>query len=345
MAPEGFPSITVDNVQRISRLIRPYVLRTPLCKSKAAERAAENAFLKCENLQPTDSFKLRGALSAPLGYRQAHPERWALMQRHGLVTCSSGNFAQGMARATSELGLGYSVIVPDHIAPFKLDRIQHYNPASNVIRASVESWRAAMIEGSYPALPGFFLSSETDPYVSLGVATIALEILEDLPDVDAILVPFGGGNLAYSVASLLRAASLRAKVYAVEISTGAPLSASIRAGKPVMVEHRESFVDGIGASFIIPSQFYRLRDVLSGVLTVTPREIAIAISSLSRFDDLRLEGAGAAAFAATLKYARLYGWKTPCAVVTGGAIDPSALRGILQTVSPHETILPLGESP
>lgn len=346
MHREDLPPVTVDNARRVAELIGPSVLRTSLRKSKAAERAGTgDVFLKCENLQPTDSFKVRGALSAVLGYRRAHPEIWAHMQRHGVVTCSSGNFAQGMAYATLELGLDYTVIVPHHITPFKLDRIQKYNPTANVVCAPLERWRAAMIEASYPGLLGFFVSSESDPYVSLGNSTIALEILEDLPEVDAILVPFGGGHLAYSIAALLRSAQRKTKVFAVEVSTGAPLAASIRAGKPVMVEHRESFVDGIGASFIIPWQFQRLRDVLSGVLSVTPREIAIAISSLARADDLLLEGAGAAAFAAALKYAPRHGWKTPCAVVTGGAIDPSMHRGILETVSPTEMIMPTGETP
>lgn len=339
MVPQSHAPLSLDGAGRVARLIGPHVSRTPLVRSNAARHAgAGDVFLKCESLQRTDSFKLRGAVSALLNYRLAHPAVWAHIERAGVVTCSSGNFAQGLAHATAELGVGCTVVVPEAIAPFKLHRIQQYNPAVQVRRVPHEEWRRTMISASHPELPGFFLSSESDGYVSLGNATIALEILADLPDVDAILVPFGGGNLAYSIASLLRCARRDIRLYAVEVSTGAALSASMRAGKPVAVEHRASFVDGIGASFVIPWQFERLRDLLSGVLTVTPREIAVALSSLASFDDLRLEGAGAAAFAAALKYAKGRGFRRPCAVVTGGVIAPRTLHRILQTVPPDEAI-------
>ena len=331
--------ISIENKRRISRLIAPHVLRTPLMRSNAAAKAgAGDIFLKCENRQITGSFKLRGAMSALHGYQNALPDAWEHMQRRGVVTCSSGNFAQGLAYATAQLGLDCTIVVPRSISSFKVDRIHQQNPAARVHRVDYEAWRQMMISADCPDLPGFFLSSESDSHVSLGNATIALEILEDLPDVDAIFVPFGGGNLAYSVASLLDRARCGVKIYAVEVSTGAPLSASVRAGEPVAVKHSRSFVDGIGASFVIPWQFQRLRDVLSGVLTVTPREISVAIASLACFDDLRLEGAGAAAFAAARKYAHMHGLRRPCAVATGGSIAPEVLRTILQTVSPDETL-------
>lgn len=332
-------TISLDNTRRVARLIAPHVRRTPLIRSDAAARlGAGDIFVKCENRQHTGSFKLRGAMSALHGYPLALPDAWAHMRRRGVVTCSSGNFARGLAHATAQLGLDCTIVVPRSISAFKWGRILRQNPAARVHRVDHDAWRRMMIAAECPELPGYFLSSESDSHVSLGNATIALEILEDLPDVDAVFVPFGGGNLAFSVASLLARARPEVKVYAVEVSTGAPLSASLRADRPVAVEHSQTFVDGIGASFVIPWQFHRLRDLLAGVLTVTPREISVAIAGLACFDDLRLEGAGAAAFAAARKYAHVHGFRRPCAVATGGSIAPDVLRTILRTVSPDETL-------
>lgn len=334
--------VSIDDTRQISQRIASYVVRTPLVRSSATRGSGDtgdvDVFLKCENLQRTGSFKLRGAMSALLSYRRCHPAIWELMQRRGVVTCSSGNFAQGMAYATAQLGLEYTVVVPTSIARFKADRILSYNAATRLLRVPYETWRQTMIAASFPTLPGFFVSAESDPYVGLGNATIALEIIEDLPDVDAILVPFGGGHLAYSIASFLQHTRGDVAVYAVEVSTGAPLTASLRAGRPVRVAYRTSFVDGIGSSFVIPWQFERLRGMLAGVLTVTPRDIAIAIAALAAFDDLHPEGAGAAAFAAAIRYAHRHGFRRPCAVVSGGVIDPRTLRRIRKATSPDETI-------
>ncbi|WP_197041209.1 threonine ammonia-lyase [Chondromyces apiculatus] len=328
---EGPHELSLDNAARARQLIGASIWRTPLLRSKIALGPSHGGdiYLKCENLQVTDSFKLRGALSAVLHYRRFHPEAWEHMKEHGVVTCSSGNFAQGLAYAAARLSLEVTVIAPDTMPPFKLERITHHNPRARVILVPYEQWRETMVSDCYPGLPGFFISPEHDDYVSLGNATIALEILEDLPSVDCILVPFGGGNLAYSIASLLRHAHASVQIYAVEVSTGAPLSASVRRGKPVEVDYTRSFIDGIGASFVIPSQFHRVKDVLSGILTVTPEEVADALSRLAFFDKMLSEGAGAAALAAALQYAPEYGWKSPCCVVSGGVIDPTTLLAIL----------------
>jgi threonine dehydratase len=311
-------------VARIRRLIEPHVRRTPLLRSPMRHGVAPEGtvFLKCENLQITNSFKLRGALSALLAYRHFRPDVWHRIENDGVVTASSGNFAQGLAHAAALLALRCTVIVPASAATYKLEQVARYNPAAKLVQVPYDHWREAIVSGSFPEFPGFFISSEADPYVSLGNATIAAEILEELPGMDAILVPFGGGNLAYSISSLLQQMKSAVRVYAVEIATGAPLSASLRAGAPVEVEYTRSFVDGIGASFIIPAQFHRLRGKLSGALTVTPEEIAGALSFLALSEKMIVEGAGAAAFAAALKYAGVHGWKSPCCIVSGGVISP-----------------------
>ncbi|MFI5808235.1 threonine/serine dehydratase [Streptomyces sp. NPDC051561] len=313
-------TVSAGAVSRMRDLIEPHVLRTPLLRSK--RRGPADSYLKCENLQITDSFKVRGAFSAIHGYRSFEPEVWERILRDGVVTCSSGNFAQGLAHVTAALGIPYSVVVPESIPEAKRTQIHWYNPRSRIVEVPYPVWQQTMETSRYPDLPGFFLSSETNAYVSLGLATIGLEVLEDLPDVDAVLVPYGGGNLAYSIASLLRDAGSEVPVYAVEISTGAPLTASLRAGRPVAVPYRSSFVDGIGAGFVIPAQFERVQHRLAGAFTVTPQETADALSSLAFTDKIVCEGAGAAAHAAVLKHSAAYGWKRPCAIVSGAVIDP-----------------------
>ncbi|TDD76490.1 threonine ammonia-lyase [Actinomadura rubrisoli] len=315
------------SVANAHELISPHIRRTPLVRSKKRN----DVFLKCENLQLTGSFKLRGALSGLLSYKRFRPDVWSHIRKHGVVTCSSGNFAQALAYATGRLAVDYTVIVPDQITPAKMAGITGHNPLARIVRVPYETWRDTMLTGAHPDFPGFFLSCETDDYVTQGNGTIGLEILQDLPAVDAVLVPYGGGNLTYSLATVF--AGHDVGVFAVEITTGAPLSASLRAGEPVEVEYSPSFVDGIGASFVLPQQFHRVKDVIAGVLTVTPQEVAEALGSLLLNDKMLAEGAGAAALAAACKYANAYQWRHPCAIISGATIDLHKLLGVLNDTS------------
>lgn len=327
----GSTLISPAHVARIRRLIEPYVRRTPLLQTpmRHGDGREGTVFLKCENLQITNSFKLRGALSALFAYRHFRPDVWRCIEKDGVITASSGNFAQGLAHATALLDLRCTIIVPASATAYKLEQVARYNPAAEIVQIPYDQWRETIVSGRFPGLPGFFISSEADPYVSLGNATIAAEILEELPMMDCILIPFGGGNLAYSISSLLEQVKPAVRVYAVELETGAPFSASLRAGTPVEVEYRRTFVDGIGASFVIPAQFHRLREKLSGAVTVTPEEVAGALSFLALTEKMIVEGAGAAALAAALKYAGAYGWKNPCCILSGGVISPATFSETL----------------
>ncbi|WP_067464128.1 pyridoxal-phosphate dependent enzyme [Actinomadura macra] len=319
------PSVVANTHQMIS----PYIRRTPLVRSKGQGEI----FLKCENLQLTGSFKVRGALSGLLNYRRFQPDVWSHMKSQGVVTCSSGNFAQALAYATTRLALDYTVIVPDQITPAKVAGIIGHDPGAHIVRVPYRTWQQTMLTGEHPEFPGFFLSCETDDYVTQGNGTVGLEIFEDLPTVDAVLVPYGGGNLTYSLATYFAGRGI--SVFAVEVTTGAALSASLRAGEPVEIEYSPSFVDGIGASFVLPQQFYRVKDVIAGVLTVTPEEVAEALGSLLLKDKMLAEGAGAAALAAARKYSDVYQWKYPCAIVSGATIDLPNLLGVLNDVPPE----------
>ncbi|MGW7201626.1 pyridoxal-phosphate dependent enzyme [Streptomyces chryseus] len=315
--------ISQVRVAEVAQLIEEHIVRTPMLQ--AIGPADCNVYLKCENLQITNSFKLRGAASALLSYQIDGSDIWEIISQRGIAACSSGNFAQAMAYMTAKLSLEYSVLVPDHVPQAKVSRILDLNPDARIVKVPYATWREVMISSSYPGCSGYLLSSELNDLVSLGNATVGREIHQDIPEVETYLVPYGGGNLSYSIASLLKAVGSKAKVYAVEVSTGAPLTASVAAGHPVEVKYETSLVDGIGASFVIPSQFHRVKNLLSGVLTVTPEEISAAMSELMFSHKIVAEGAGAAGLAAVNKYAEIYGWKSACTVVSGGVIDPDIL--------------------
>lgn len=323
-------AFTTADVARTARLIAPHIVRTPLLRS--ATEPWGTLHLKCENLQRTNSFKYRGAVSSLLHYRHEDGTSWQRILRYGVITCSTGNFGRALARVSHEFNLGCTIVVPEGIPAVKLNAILATNPDVELITVAYEEWRRAISTSEYPGTRALFLSSEINHLVSLGNATIAMEVLRDLPDMDAVLVPYGGGNLAYSIASYLRAAGRDVPVFAVEVSTGAPLTASLRAGRPTDVEYWPSFIDGIGASFVIPEQFHRVKDLLAGTLVVSPDDVAETLASLAFTDKIVSEGAGAAAPAAASRYATEFGWKKACAMVSGGVIESSLL---LDTLTPR----------
>src|SRR5262249_3171301 len=170
-----------------------------------------------------------------------------------------------------------------------------------------------------------------DPAVLAGNGTIGLEILEDLPDVDAVVVPYGGGGLCCGVASAIRALPPNVRVYAAEVETAAPLAASWAAGRPVEVPYTPSFVDGIGAPRVFPEMWEAARQLLDGSRVASLREIADAIRLLLERNHVVAEGAGAAPVAVALAEDRagLEGRRIAC-VVSGANIDPVKLVRILQ---------------
>ena len=160
-----------------------------------------------------------------------------------------------------------------------------------------------------------------------GNGTIGLEILEDLPDVDAVVVPYGGGGLSSGIASAIRALKPNTRVYAVEVETAAPLAASLRAGEPVEVTYTPSFVDGIGGKSVLPEMWPRARDLLDDSLVVSLDEIRAAIRLLAERQRVIAEGAGAASVAAAL--AGVAGGGKVACVVSGGNIEREILAEIL----------------
>jgi threonine dehydratase len=308
--------IPLEAIESARRRIAGAAVRTPLVRLHVD--APAEIWLKLENLQPIGSFKIRGAANA---VRSADPAELEA----GLVTASAGNMAQGVAWVARELGLPATIVVPDTAPQTKLAAIERLG--GTVMRVPYADWWRAIEESRVLGVDGLFIHPVEDDLVMAGNGTIALEILEDLPDPDAVLVPFGGGGLVTGIASALRALRPETRVYAVEPETGAALNAALAAGEPTEVDYRASFVDGSGSRCVLPGMWPRVREVIDGAFTASLDETAAAVRLLAERVRVVAEGAGALAPAAALA-GRAGNGRVVC-VVSGGNIDLSTLVPIL----------------
>ncbi len=309
--------IPLREIEAAASRIRDSALRSPLLRLPVEDARAQ-IYCKLENLQPIGSFKLRGAGNA---MALAPPERLA----RGVVTASAGNMAQGVAWNARRMGIPCWVVVPDHAPETKLEAIRRLG--GEIIKVPFDEWWTIILSGRYDALPGLFIHPVRDRAVMAGNGTIGLEILADLPDVDALVIPYGGGGLSGGIASALRALKPDTRVYAVEIETAAPLAAALAAGGPVEVDYQASFVDGIGGKSVLPEMWRLVSGLLDGALQVTLDEARRAIRLLAERQRVIAEGAGAVPVAAALA-GRAGAGKVVC-VVSGGNIDRGVLAGIL----------------
>jgi threonine dehydratase len=315
---QAIEPVSLDEIRAARERIRDSVLRTPLLRLNVDEPHAE-IWLKLENLQPIGSFKLRGAGNA---MRLATPE----MLARGVTTASAGNMAQGVAWNAQRMGIPCTVVVPDNAPETKLAAIERLG--ARIVKLPYDRWWQVLVDHGYPGIEGLFIHPVSDPAVIAGNGTIGLEILEDLPDVDVVVVPYGGGGLSCGIASAIRAIRPGAAVYAAEVETAAPLAAALSAGRPVSIEYRRSFVDGIGGNSVLPEMWELARALLAGSLVVSLAQIAEAIRVLAARNRVIAEGAGAASVAAAMT-GRAGTGKVVC-VVSGGNIDSAKLARILQ---------------
>ena len=312
-------TVTLDEIRRARDNIAGIAWRTPLVRLEMPGAPAE-IWLKLECLQPIGSFKIRGAANA-----MARVPRVAL--ERGVFTASAGNMAQGVAWCARQREIPCTAIAPDTAPDTKIRAIERLG--GRVLRVSFERWWQVYQEREYPGIDGTFIHAFDDPDVMAGNGTIGLEVLEDLPDADAIVVPWGGGGLSCGIASATRAIRPACRVYAAEVSTAAPLAPSLAAGVPQSVDYRPSFVDGIGSRTVLPQMLRRAQSLLNGALAATPAEVAAAIATLAERAHVVAEGAGACAVACALSGGAGSG-KIVC-IVSGGNIDRDAylraLRG------------------
>ena len=309
--------IPIEEIRAARERLAGRVVRTPLVRLRAPEQPGA-IYLKLENLQPIGSFKLRGALNAVM---QEDPDRL----RTGVVTASAGNMGQGLAWAARELGAPCAVVVPEGAAATKLAAIQALG--GRVVEVPYERWWQAIAESRFPEIEGVFIHPVQDERVMAGNGTIGLEILEDLPEANAVLVPFGGGGLSVGIASAVKALRPDVRIYAVEPETGAPLTAALADGEPRPVDYEASFVDGSGAPAVLPQMWSLARGVLDGAFAVSLEATAAAVRLLVERARVVAEGAGALALAAALD-GRAGTGNVVC-VVSGGNIDTPNLAKIL----------------
>jgi threonine dehydratase len=299
------------------RRIARSAIRTPLVRLNAFDAPAD-IYLKLENLQPIGSFKIRGATNA-----MAHLSGDQL--RRGVLTASAGNMAQGVAWRARELGIPCTVVAPETAPQTKLLAMERLG--GRVVKVPFERWWQTFHERAYPGIDATFIHAFDDPHVMAGNGTIGLEILEDLPDVDAVVTPWGGGGLTCGVGAALRASRPQCRLYAAEVATAAPLSASLVAGAVREVAYQPSFVDGIGSKAVFPEMFELARRLIDGALVAELSQVAAAVRLLAERNCVIAEGAGACPVACALA-GKAGGGKVVC-VVSGGNIDARKLCAIL----------------
>lgn len=312
----------LDEILAARKRIAGAAIRTPLIRLDVEDAPAE-IHLKLENLQPIGSFKLRGAGNA---MRLAPRETLA----RGVYTASAGNMAQGVAWTARRLGVPCTVVVPDNAPATKLEAVERLG--ARVLKIPFDEWWQVIVEHHYPGIEGWFVHPVSDTAVMAGNGTIGVEILEDLPDVEAILIPYGGGGLSCGIAAAVRALSPRVKVLACEVETAAPLRVSLAAGAPRSVDHTPSFVDGIGGKSLLDEMWPLVSRLLDGSLIVKVAEAAEAVRIIAERSRVIAEGAGAVPVAAALG-GKAGSGKVVC-VVSGGNIDRGKLARILLGEAP-----------
>jgi len=309
--------LTIGDVHRARELITGAAIRTPLVRLNVWDAPAE-IFLKLENLQPIGSFKIRGAATA-----------MNLMSKDelakGVLTASAGNMAQGVAWNARRLGIRCTVIAPDTAPQTKVRAVERLG--GRVITVPFDRWWQTFSDRSFPEIVGTFVHPFDDERVMAGNGTIGLELLEDLPEIDTVLIPWGGGGLAIGIATALRALKPSVRIYAVEAETAAPFTASWQAGSPQVIDYRPSFVDGIGSKTVFANMLALAQDVLDGSFTASLDEIASAVKLIAERNRTIAEGAGAVGLAVALSGKAGRG-RIAC-IVSGGNIDGMKLAAIL----------------
>ena len=280
--------------------------------------APAEIYLKLETLQPIGSFKLRGATNA---IAMLPPESI----REGVYTASAGNMAQGVAWSARVLGVPCTVVMPNSAPRTKIEAVARLG--ADIVYVPYDEWWQTLAEHGRAGIPGAFVHPVADRTVMAGNGTIGLEIVEDLPDVSAVLVPFGGGGLVSGISAAVRALAPNARVLGCEVATSTPLTAALAANGPVIVERTPSFVDGIGGRGVLPEMWPIVRVAVDGSLVAPLDSVARAIRVLVERTRVIAEGAGATPVACALGSGEVSG-KVVC-VVSGGYIDVSTLVELL----------------
>jgi len=312
--PAAARAISLYTVRAARSRIHPVAVRTPLVRLDPIDDSAPAIYLKLEVFQPIGSFKIRGAVNA---VARLTPDQL----REGVWTVSAGNAAQGVALAARQAGARCSVLVMETAPATKLAAISRLGAA--IVKASHdEAWRAVESHRSDRMTGRLVHPFDDDDFIS-GNGTAGLEILEDLPDVDAVIAPIGGGGLLSGIGCAIKNLKSDVRIYAAEPETAAPLSASFAAGKPVRIDNwTRSWVDGAGGQSVLPTMWPLLREWVDESIVVRLDDAAAAMKLAAERCHVIAEGAAACAIAAAQSPAiRERGHRHVVAVVSGGNID------------------------
>lgn len=308
---------SLDDIAAARARIAPYVPRTPLVRLDLG-LPDRQIFLKLETLSPIGAFKLRPALNALLS-------RGPDTLRNGVATTSSGNMAYGMAWAANKLGVPMAAYMYAGAPQTKIDGVRRLG--GNVRFISMETWWQYIIGADRPDFPELLINPVTDQAVLAGNGSIGMEIIEDLPEVDVVLTPYGGGSMTTGVASAVKALLPKAKVLAVEDENAAPVTAALGAGHIVEIETRPSFIKSIGGPSLVPQLWPVASELIDGAVTVSLEQVTEAMRLLFSKGKIVAEGAGAASLAAALSSEHAKG-NVVC-VISGGNIDARAYAKVL----------------
>jgi threonine dehydratase len=314
--------IPLSAIEDARQRLHGVALRTPLVRLDADDLGAEIS-LKLECLQPVRSFKLRAAYNA---MAKAGPAAVAA----GVWTVSSGNMAQAVAWSARRLGVPATVYVPDSVPRTKLANVIRYG--GRPVELPPDEIRAIYLTHAREDAPGRFIHPYSDPDVMAGNGVIGLELLEDLPEVDAVIVPFGGGGLICGIASAIKALRPQTKIFSSELDTGAPFAPSFAAGRPVEVAFTPSFAEAISESFVNPEMLELAMRLVDGAIVVNREQTAAAARLIMERNRVIPEGAAATAVAAAMT-GRAGTGRIAC-IVSGGNIDTKTLLTLLNGGTP-----------
>jgi threonine dehydratase len=302
--------VTLDEIRAARERIRGIAVRTPLIRLRHDAEEPE-VWLKLENLQPINAFKIRGAANA---VAMLSPEE----RRRGVWTISAGNAGQGVAYAAREAGIPCTVLAIDPAAETKIDRMRKLG--ARLVRAPFDRCWKAMEERAFPGIEGAFVHPFDDHDFVAGNATLGLEILEDLPNVKTIIAAIGGGGLISGIGSAVRQLAPSVRILGAEPETAAPGALSFQKGSPQVFDRwQASFVDGAGGKSMFPRMWERMHGIVDGSVVVTLDEVRRAMRLVAEMARVIAEGAGALGVAAAMSGQA--GDGPIVAVVSGGNID------------------------
>ena len=312
--------LTLDKIYHAAFVLKKVARKTDLIKATKLSDHCD-LYLKTENLQETGSFKLRGAYYK---ISQLTDEE----KSHGILACSAGNHAQGVAMAATRNGIKSLICMPDGAPISKVEATKQLGAEVRLVKGAYDDAYATALQ-IQEETGATFIHPFDDPEVIAGQGTIGLEILDELEDPDAVVVPIGGGGLISGVAYAIKHLNPKVKVYGVQAAGAASMVESQKAGEPIMLDRADTFADGIAVKHPGDLTYELVKEYVDEIVTVTEDEISTAILALLEKQKVIAEGAGAVGVAAVLFHKLPVQGKKVVCIVSGGNIDVNILSRVI----------------